>query len=308
VNSNPVLLRLLAYFSGVILIACLISPPLYWAGSALAEAGVLPFLKGFPFHRYFSRCIQVSALLMLWPAFRWIGIRRLEELGIGHNPLARRDFAAGLIIALGPLLVLAAGYLLTGVYDFRKSFPPTGIFRILATAGVVAILEEFLFRGVLLGLCLRSMRPVPAALLSSFVFAVVHFLRVAKVETGSTVGWLSGFGQLPLAFSSAPPWPLLGWGFFSLLLAGLLLAAVTLRTRSLFLAIGLHAGWIFGQQTLQWMAKFRIKPPDALLPWVGPNVVSGAVPTGLIPAGVLLLTLAITFYYLRYVRAPRSPV
>jgi len=80
-----------------------------------------------------------------------------------------------------------------------------------------------------------------------------------------------------------------------------------LRTRSLFLAIGLHAGWIFGQQTLQWMAKFRIKPPDALLPWVGPNVVSGAVPTGLIPTGVLLLTLAITFYYLRYVRAPRSP-
>ena len=305
-KSNPVFLRLLAYFSGVILLACLVSPPLYWAGTALAESGVIPFLKGFPFHRYFSRCIQVSALLMLWPAFRWIGIRRLEELGIARNPLWRRDLLTGLAIALIPVAALGAGYLVGDVYGFRKSLSISGIFRILGTAGAVAVLEEFLFRGVLLGLCLRSMRPAAAVLLSSSLFAIVHFMRVAKSASEPAVGWLSGFGQLPLVFSSAPPWPLLGWGLFSLILAGILLAIAALRTRSLFLSIGLHAGWIFGQQSLQWMAKFRIKPPEALLPWVGPNVVSGAVPTGLIPAGILLLTMALTFYYLRYASASRS--
>jgi len=91
VKSNPVILRVLAYLLGVILLACLLAPPLYWAGTALADRGVLPFLNGFPFHRYFSRCIQISALLMLWPAFRWIGIRRIGELGIDRNPLWRRD-------------------------------------------------------------------------------------------------------------------------------------------------------------------------------------------------------------------------
>ncbi len=307
-KPNPVLLRLTAYLSGVILIACLLSPPLYWAGSTLAEKGILPFLQGFPFHRYFSRCIQISALLMLWPAFRWIGIRRLGELGLERNSLWRRDLLVGLGIALVPVLALAAGYLAFDVYDFKKSLPLAGGLRILATAGVVAILEEFLFRGVLLGLCLRSMRPAAAVLLSASVFAIVHFLKVAKSASEPAVTWVSGFAQLPQAFSSAPPWPLLGWGLLALLIAGILLAIVTLRTRSLFLAIGIHGGWILGQQGLQWAAKFRIKPPDSLLPWVGPNVVSGAVPTGLIPAVILLLTVALAFAYLRNARfSVRSP-
>jgi hypothetical protein len=79
----------------------------------------------------------------------------------------------------------------------------------------------------------------------------------------------------------------------------MILAFATIRTRSLWLAIGLHAGWIFCQQTLQWLAKFRVKPPEALLPWIGPNVVSGAVPTGLVPLSVLLLTAAGVWFYLR---------
>ena len=302
VNSNSVILRLLAYFLGVILLACLLAPPLYWAGSALAEQGILPFLKGFPFHRYFSRCMQISAVLMLWPAFRWIGIRRITELGIERNALWRSDLLAGLGIAFIPVLALGAGYLAFDVYHWKNAIPIAGGLRILATAGVVAVLEECLFRGVLLGLCLRSMKPVTAALVSSAVFAVVHFMRVAKPSSDQAVGWTSGFAQIPLVFSSAPPWPLLAWGIFSLLLAGILLAVVTLRTRSLFLPVGLHAGWILGQQGLQWVAKFRIKPPEALLPWIGPNVVSGAVPTGLVPAAVLLLTMALAFYYVKHVR------
>ena len=306
-KSHSVLLRLAAYFSGVLLLACVLSPPLYWAGSALADNGVLPFLKGFPFHRYFSRSIQIAALVMLWPAFRWIGIRRLDELGIERNPLRWRDLTAGIAIALVPVLALGAGYLACEIYRLKTDFAPAGIIRILTTASAVAVLEEFLFRGVLLGLCLRAMKPAAAAGVSAAVFAAVHFMRVAKTEVQIPVGWLSGFGQLPQVFSSAPAWPILGWGILSLLLAGLLLAFATLRTRSLFLAIGIHAGWILGQQGLQWTAKFRIKPPDALLPWVGPNVVSGAVPTGLVPVCILLLIAALTALYLRHARPTAPP-
>ncbi len=307
-KQNPVLFRLSAYFFGVVLFACLVSPPLYWAGTALADQGVLPFLKGFPFHRYFSRSVQISALLMLWPAFRWIGIRCAGELGLEPNPFRWRDLLAGLGIALVPVLLLAGGYLACDVYRFKKEFALGGVVRILGTAGAVAVLEEFLFRGVLLGLCLRSMKPVVAVLLSSAVFAVVHFMRVAKEASEEVVTWGSGFGQLPQVFSSAPPWPLLGWGMLSLLVAGILLALAALRTRSLFLPVGIHAGWILGQQGLQWAAKFRVRPPEALLPWVGPNVVSGAVPTGVISLSVLLITMGLMFYYSGHVRSSERPV
>ncbi len=302
VKSNPVILRLLAYCSAVILIACLLSPPLYWAGSALAENGVLPFLKGFPFHRYFSRSLQIAAIVMLWPAFRWIGIRGLGELGIEANPLRWRDLAAGLAVALVPVLLLAAGCVSFEIYRLKKEIAFSGVLRILATAPVVAVLEEFLFRGVLLGLCLRAMKPVAAALVSSAVFAIVHFMRVAKPEVAVPVDWFSGFAQLPQAFSSAPPWPILGWGILSLLLAGLVLAFAAIRTRSLFLPIGIHAGWIAGQQGLQMIAKFQIKPESALLPWIGPNVVSGAAPTGIVPAAIILLSGALTALYLSHAR------
>ena len=57
--------------------------------------------------------------------------------------------------------------------------------------------------------------------------------------------WWSGFAQI-VGFVDAVPPPWLLWsGFVSLVVAGLILAVATLRTRSLWLAIGLHGGWIF---------------------------------------------------------------
>ena len=308
-KSNPAaknpLVIIVAYLCGVILLACLFAPPLYWAGDALAERGVLPFLHGFPFHRYFSRCLQIAALVLLLPAFRLAGIRSLGALGIGRNPEWKRDLAAGLSIAFLPVVLLAAGYIAFDIYALKKGIDVAGLLKILASAAAVPLLEEFLFRGVLLGLFLRVLGPWPAAAVSSLVFGIVHFLRVAKPSVPSPVGWMSGFEQLPLAFSSAPPWPVLGWGFLSLVIAGLILAFATLRTRSLFLAIGLHAGWILGQQGLQFIAKYRVKPPEAFLPWVGPNVVSGAVPTGVVPVIVLLATAGFAILYLRYANRSR---
>ncbi len=288
-----------AYIGAVVLVACLLSPWLYHLAGVLARAGIAPFLADFPFHRFFSRTAQVAALLLLWPAFRWVGLSRLEELNLKKNPARWHDLGTGLLVAFVPVLVLGACYVWFEVYRFRSSPSSTAWLRILATASVVSVIEEFLFRGVLLGLCLRAMGAVPAAVLSSLVFAVVHFLRVAKPEVAVPVEWWSGFAQLSRLFSSAPPWPVLGWGMLSLLAAGLILALATLRTRSLFLAIGIHAGWIAGQQGLQWLARFRVKPPEALLPWVGPNVVSGAVPTGLVPLVALAVTASLVWLYVR---------
>jgi membrane protease YdiL (CAAX protease family) len=310
VNSNPAtpqsLLRLLVYPVAVVLLACVMSPPLYWAGNFLAEAGILPIVEGFPFHRYFSRSVQISALLLLWPAFRWVGIQRISVLGIYPNPMWKRDLAIGFVFAFLPVLALGAGYFFYGVYEFRPNWEGAKFLRVAGTACVVSVIEEFLFRCVFLGVCLLAMGRVAAVGISAVFFAVVHFLKTSKQASEAPVTWLSGFDQLPLLFSSAPPWPLLGWGFLSLLLAGILLAVATIRTRSLFLAIGLHAGWILGQQGIQILGKFDIKPSDQLLPWVGENVVSGAVPTGLVPLAVLGFTGILLVLFLRHATRDRQ--
>ena len=285
----PALGKILLYLVVVVVLGAILSPPIYW---------MLHSTVDFPFYRYLSRVTQVTAIVLLAPLLFWLGIRNIREFGLQRNPHATRDALAGVALALVPGALLAAVYLTFDVYRARQDLVPWLLLRIALTAGFVALVEEFFFRGVLLGLAVKAFGRWPAAGAVSLAFAGVHFLRPAK-EEDSVVEWWSGFAQI-LGFVDAmpPPWLLLS-GFVSLVLAGLILAAATLWTRSLWLAIGLHGGWIFCQQTLHWLARYRAKPPDALWPWIGPNVVSGAVPTGLLPLGALLLTGLGLWYYLR---------
>lgn len=285
--------KILLYLAIVILAGCLLSPPIYWIGHEhLAH----------PFYRYFSRITQVAALVLIVPLLLWLKVRSVREFGIEKNRHATRDLVSGILLALIPVALLGAAYFYFGIYKIKDEFLLKVLFRIVGTAAVVAVLEEFLFRGVLLGLAARAFGRWIAAIGISAIFAGVHFLKPAKI-VDSSVEWWTGFAQLTRVAGSAPPLPMFVLGFLALFVVGLILAYAALRTRSLFLPIGLHAGWVMGQQGLQWLGKYRVKPEEALLPWVGPNVVSGAVPVGLVPLGVLLITGVAVWFYLRNARA-----
>ncbi len=286
----PALAKIVLYLLVVVLAAAVISPPAYWLLNAQLD---------FPFYRYFSRVAQITAIVLVGPLLLWLRIRSFAEFGLARNPRKFRDLGTGFLLAFLPVLLLGAGYLWFDIYKIKPELLPAVLARIALTACVVAAVEEFLFRGVLLGLSVRAFGRIPAAIAVSLIFAAVHFLKPAKLPD-ATVEWWSGFAQIPRVAGSLPPAELLLGGFASLVLVGLILALAALRTRSLFLPIGLHAGWVFGQQGLQWLAKSRIRPEDALLPWIGPNVVSGAVPTGIIPLALLMLTGSAVWLYLRY--------
>lgn len=291
----PALAKIFLYLLVVVLAAAIFSPPAYWLLNSHLD---------FPFYRYFSRTAQIAAIVLLGPLLLWLRVRSFAEFGLVRNPRKFRDLASGFLLAFLPVLVLGAGYLWFGLYKVKPELLPGVLARIALTAGVVAVVEEFLFRGVLLGLSVRAFGRIPAAIGVSLIFAAVHFLKPAKLPDAA-VAWWSGFAQIPRVAGNLPPAELLAGGFLSLVFVGLILSLAALRTRSLFLPIGLHAGWVFGQQGLQWLAKSRIRPEDALLPWIGPNVVSGAVPTGILPLGLLLLTGGAVWLYLRY--ATSSP-
>ncbi len=302
-RNRPILLIFLA-FVFVVLATCLISPLVYWIVQQLAGISWIAPIAGFPFHRFFSRTAQICLIVTLVPVALILGISKLRDLGLEKNTHRFADAAMGVFAALLPVVILVVIHVWNDVYRPRKDLELFPLVRIFFTAGIVSCLEEFLFRGVFLGLAIRSMGAIRASLLVSLVFATVHFLRPAK-PAAAEVTWASGFSQLGAVLDNLPPIPILAFGFVTLFIAGLILAWVTLKTRSLWLAIGIHSGWIIGQQGLNWYAKFRASPPDEFLPWLGPNVVSGVVPTGILPLLTLGIAAAFVTVYLRYGRRHR---
>jgi uncharacterized protein len=281
-------LRLAIYFVSVILIGALIAPILFWSAQLLASDGVLPFLGTFDFELFFHRALLVSAVLLLWPFLCWIRVRRLEDLGIKANPQRWRDFGAGFFLALLPLVGCALILLALHVYSLRQTISWTPLGRITLAAAVVPPVEETFFRGLVLGALLRSGRKYLAIFLTSALFSVVHFLKAPK-GTSPVVTFASGFQSIAHAFSQFTEPMLILAGFATLFLVGWILADVRIGTASLWLPVGLHAGWILGSGVFGKIARREMLLP----PWLGKNLL-----VGLIPLAVLFLTWIIVRIWL----------
>lgn len=301
----PAYLKIPIFLLVVFTAGALVAPPVYWLGQGLAASGTSDWLAGFPFHRVLSRCLQVSGIVLLWPALRWIGLHHVSELGLRRNPSALSDVIAGLTIAVALIAVLALVYLATGMFTLRPDpdWPVLG--RIVLTAVFVSGIEEAVFRGVVLGICLWTLPRRGAVFITTLLFVVVHFIKPAKTDIApDAVHWWSGFVEATRFADGLPsPW-LLVFGVISLFVVGWILGSAAVRTASLWLPIGLHAGWILGQQSSTLFLRPASGDAAALLPWVGPNLVSGAVPTGLMPLAALFATGFLVQFYLRYVFRP----
>lgn len=286
--------KILLYFIGTILLGAALAPPLYWAGQAFAGAGGPAILAESDFQKYFNRAMLIAAVALLWPVVRWLDIKSVRDLGIERDARWRSRFAAGFIIAGICVALLAAGYIAGEVYRFKKVLPWGKVPPLLVSALAVAVIEEALFRGGMLGLFRRTMRPAGALIASSGIFAVVHFLKPDDSVKIGEPGWLSGFQLIPDAFHQFAEWPLVLAGFCTLFILGLLLGDVTLRTRSLWMAMGLHAGVVFVKMSFSKLTKRE----DMHLPWIG-----NELQIGLVPVLALLLAWALARWWIRFTDA-----
>ena len=197
---------------------------------------------------------------------------------------------------------LALGYGLVVAGMFVPDLDSRGIAAvwgsIVVTAVVVAALEEFLFRGGMLSLLLRSAGPTTALLVVSALFAVVHFLEAPKefsIERHE-VTWSSGFVLLGRMLGHLADVRIVVAELLLLFLVGVVLASVRLRSRSLWLPMGLHAGWVFGIQLYSAITDpSRRLGRGELLPWMGDDLKVGVFP---------LLVVALTWWAaLRFLRS-----
>jgi membrane protease YdiL (CAAX protease family) len=76
-----------------------------------------------------------------------------------------------------------------------------------------------------------------------------------------------------------------------LFLIGWILAEARVRTRSLWLSIGLHAGWILASGGFNAAARRRID----ILPWLGQDWLVGIVPIGIGALTWLLMILWVKY-------------
>ncbi len=278
----------MGYFAGTILIGALLAPPLFWLGQWAIGQGWTPFLARFDFETYFHRALLVAAVALLWPFFRSMNVRRMADLGLESNPVWLRDVAAGFFFAAIPLLCCGAVFVALHVFSLRPGFLWPVFGRTALAAIAVSLIEEAFFRGLILGILLRSGRVYLSIFATSALFAVVHFLK-APERTSTIVTWTSGFNSIAHSFAQFADPMFVAAAFTTLFLIGWILADARVRTRSLWLPIGLHAGWVLAAGIFNAMTRREI----LALPWLGKNLL-----VGIVPLGVAALTwLLIHFLY-----------
>jgi membrane protease YdiL (CAAX protease family) len=280
-----------------------LSPLLYWFGKGLLkavhESGFCTYedqsthwlwseVAKADFPRFFNRAVLLAAIVVMPFYVRQAGISRSLLPPIRPSNIDGWHFLLGFGIAAGLLLEL--GYLLVNreVYTLRPDAPWTGLFGPMLSAMTVAMLEEIIFRGFLLSLLLRSFSAATAVFWTTAIFTILHFLKPpdglmtpdALVESG-TGFWL--IGQVLANFAKVDFFLA---EFATLFAVGWVLAQARMITDRLWLAIGLHAGWVFGLKYFSALTRgSRPLRAGDYLPWLGENL-----RTGLVPCLVVLFT------------------
>ena len=265
--------RLAAYFIAVVVVGALLAPILFWSAQWLAAHGAFLFLAKYDFDRFFHRAVLVAAVVLLWPLLWVTHVRRLNDLGLVRNPCWVRDLGAGALLSIVPLLFCAVLLIKFHVYSFRHIVVWPRFGKVLLATISVPLIEETFFRGIVLGLLVRKGRKFLPIIFVSALFAAVHFLKGSEREP-VIVTWTSGFQSIAQALAGFGNPTMVASAFATLFVIGCILADARVLTNSLWLPIGLHAGWIFASGTFGLLARRQI----VAFPWLGKNLLVGIVP------------------------------
>jgi membrane protease YdiL (CAAX protease family) len=284
--------KLTGYFVGIVIVGALLAPILFWSAQSLAAHGAFFFLAKYDFETFFHRAILIAAALLLWPLLCIVHVRSMADLGLEPNPRWGRDLCVGILLSLIPLLCCGAFLVAFHVYSFRHTFAWPRLGKVLLASITVPFIEETFFRGIVLGILLRTGRKYFSILAVSALFAAVHFLK-APERTSAIVTWTSGFNSIAHSFGRVGDPMTLASAFATLFVFGCILAVARVHTDSLWLPIGFHGGLIFASGTFSWLTHQQI----VALPWLGKSLL-----VGIVPLGVAAITWIIVRGWLKYDR------
>jgi membrane protease YdiL (CAAX protease family) len=197
----------------------------------------------------------------------------------------------GFLVGMSALVLLNVVLLALGAREVEWDLSP-GQFALrvvlyLLQAIVLALVEESFFRGILQNRLRAAGGTTVAVLLGSVIFALAHFLRPPKHRPpeawwDTVPACLAGVGEV-----FGHRWTE-GVGLF---LVGLVLAMLRVRSPTIFLAVGVHAGWVF----VRFVSRKVLDEVDGFMPddpWL---LGSMRIYDGVVGWGALLLTLVIAW-------------
>lgn len=346
--------KLILYLVSCFLLAALMTPWLYNAGTLLGEMTkeksfgrlidyVGEHARNAELPKFFKRCLLLASLLLLPPLIFALRLRNnpapLSEspwaaylpshivVPSGGQPLQNSRWGplqllTGFLLAAG--LLCGTGWLLVSMGWFSLKDPVPWSIALQKAVGPsisASLLEEILFRGVFLGICLRTFRPATAIILVSLLFSALHFLQppnnIAVFTQGEPIpeGAIyidpqdssSGFLLLQAILMRFQNFELVLFEFISLTAIGLILAYARYATASLWLPIGLHSGWIFSYVSFQKISIPLPQADDSLRFLVGSDLKEGLIPLGTLALTALLVILFVRIFPPRVIApAPTS--
>ncbi|MGH7875385.1 MAG: lysostaphin resistance A-like protein [Candidatus Binatia bacterium] len=285
--------RLLIFLLLALALTCAISPWLA-LGADWAQARWPAVIdERIPFSRIFNRAFMISGFVMFIVCRRWLMVDELKALVAVDYRKAGRGLSIGFALSIASMILLVVVMSAVDVFTpfFRVSFgDAVGRFFSALAAGVFAgFLEEVFFRGILFQGLLKEGGVLRAYVLANLFYSAIHFVKPGEAYFLDGVEPLAGIKHLFTTFAPFfDPLPLLP-GIFGLFLIGVVLSFALSRSGNLYLAIGLHAGWVFSLKMLRVFGDFS----RAELGWAfgstDPKIVSG-VATWI---GILLVGAAV---------------
>lgn len=176
--------------------------------------------------------------------------------GLGMSGRWLSDLAAGFAIGLGLIACIVAAGLATGYIDVSWNHLPFLVilrhgFVLLVLFSLQCVVEELIFRGYPFQVCVAVRGPVFGIAVFSILFGLLHLLNpnatfLAMLNTAA---------------------------------AGILLSVAFLKTRTLWLPIGIHWGWNFSQAFLFSVPVSGVTfPPDVFtMVSLGPSWLTGGM-------------------------------
>ena len=196
------------------------------------------------------RLTQIFMVLSIFPAMAYLKLKK-EDLGFTAKSVFLKQLQQGFGIGLVTLMPIFIILYVLGVNVADTSQPWTVGFMAekmimsLLLALLIGVVEESVFRGMLLAGLKKNMPVFAAILISSAYFAALHFLDSKTEIPRQQLNVFSGFILLGEAIENVLN-PKNASAFFSLLMVGAFLAVLRTQIKeSLGLCIGCHAGWVW---------------------------------------------------------------
>ena len=279
--------KLLLFIVVALSVAALLSPWVFLLAKSFAA-----WRHGPSFEQIFAGLFIAAGAILVLASPSLLRLKLLRDAGIAAKD--RAHVLYGFVLAVASMALLGFVMYLSGALAPGVSDPLSSVLRSLGkalmTAMMVGFLEELFFRGILFRGLLEDSRPAIAFAAANLFYSASHFFKPPENFITGGIDPFAGFRFLALCLAPFLDPPAILPGLIGLFIIGIVLSYALLRTGSLYLAIGLHAGWIFGIKALPLFGEFSRED----LGWIfgaKPKLVSGVVTW----AGILLVGAIVHF-------------